>query len=101
MPMPFCGAAEEEDADGTFFKEAPYPAFSTAWIMAAAFVLSSSYSTVILLDNKLTAAWDTPGTPATLFCTWAEQAEQVIPVTSNFSFFMRHSFHLPTPQGRI
>ena len=42
----------------------------------------------ILLERRLTVTERTPATLATLFSTCAEQAEQVMPVTSNVFFMM-------------
>lgn len=35
---------------------------------------------------RLTSAEETPSSLLTAFSTWAEQAEQVMPVTENFCF---------------
>src|SRR5690554_6129607 len=48
----------------------------------------SSYSTTMLLAKRLTFTELTPCTWPTALSTAAEQAEQVIPVTANFSFFI-------------
>ena len=71
--------------------EAPYPACSTAAIIFSSESTSSRYSTCILLVSKLTVKASTPSSFATLFSTRAEQAPHVIPVTSNFCFFIMAS----------
>jgi hypothetical protein len=40
----------------------------------------------MLLERRLTLTADTPSTRLTAFSTWAEQAEQVIPVTLKVCF---------------
>ena len=45
-----------------------------------------TYSTSMDPPNRLTLTEDTPGSFSTALVTWAEQAEQVIPVTLNFCF---------------
>ena len=67
-------------------QEAPYPASATAASMAWGEVLSGSYSTVMELDSRFTLTSVTPSNFRTALSTWAEQAEQVMPVTSNFCF---------------
>ena len=52
-----------------------------------------------LLASRLTATAETPSTLATLFSTWAEQAEQVMPVTSNFCFMAAFLSMVPHPGG--
>ena len=49
---------------------------------------SSSYWTVMELVIRLTSAFWTPSSLLTAFSTWAEQAEQVMPVTLNFCFIV-------------
>ena len=65
---------------------APYPASSTALIIPAVSSLFSSNSTCILFVSRFTLTFSTPVSLLTLFSTWEEQAEQVMPVTSNLSF---------------
>ena len=47
---------------------------------------ASSYSAVMELVIRLTSARFTPSSLLTAFSTWAEQAEQVMPVMLNFCF---------------
>lgn len=73
-------------------REAPYPAWTTAWMMLSGARAASSYSTFMELVIRLTSALRTPSSLFTAFSTWAEHAEQVIPVTSNFCFKGNTSF---------
>ena len=68
------------------FTAAPYPASSTALMISAVSSLFSSNSTCMLFVSRFTLTFSTPASLPTLFSTWEEQAEQVIPVTSNLSF---------------
>ena len=62
---------------------APYPAWSTASLIAASTASSPEYVTSMLFLSRLTTAFSTPGTALVVFSTRAEHAAQVIPVTSN------------------
>ena len=56
----------------------------------------SSYSAVIELVSRWTDARLTPASLLTAFSTWAEHAEQVMPVTTNLVFVIYSS---DTPRG--
>ena len=47
----------------------------------------------MLLARRLTLTAETPATLPTAFSTWAEQAEQVMPVTEKVCFIDSTSFH--------
>ena len=68
------------------FTLAPYPAWVTAVIISSVESLDSSNSTCILLVKRFTVTSSMPSNWRTHFSTREEQAEQVMPVTSNFSF---------------
>ena len=67
-------------------REAPYPAASTAAMIASGDSDWGSYSTSMEPPSRLTFTDETPGNFSTALVTWAEQAEQVMPVTVNFCF---------------
>jgi len=58
--------------------------------MASEEAASSSYVTCMELVRRLTFTSATPSSLHTAFSTWAEQAEQVMPVTLNFCFIGLH-----------
>ena len=66
-------------------RDAWYPAFSTAAIIAFAVSMVSS-SACMVPASRFTSALVTPGTARLTFSTRAEQAAQVMPVTVNVSF---------------
>ena len=77
--------------------DAPYPACTTASIIPCSFRISSSYSTCILLVRRLTLTSFTPSSLRTHFSTLEEQDEQVMPVTSNFSFIFTLPLYMIFP----
>ena len=72
-------------ADAADFRLAPYPAFSTASMIASG---EASPSTPMEFVSRLTATEVTPGTEPTAFSTRAEHAAQLIPVTLNCCIFL-------------
>ena len=57
-------------------------------MMAGTLVFASSYSSCMLFVSRLTLTSFVPSTFATAFSTRAEQAEHVMPVIVNCSFFI-------------
>ncbi len=80
--LPWACAAPCPGAAG---RDAPYPAFSTADTICSG-VGPPSQSTVIEPPSRFTFTSHTPSSFRTALSTWAEQAEQVMPVTLNFCF---------------
>ena len=72
------------------FKEAPYPASSTAWMTSEAEAVPS---TPIEFVRRLTEQAVTPGTLETAFSTLALQAAQLMPVTVYCSIFNPPGIH--------
>ena len=68
------------------YSSIPYPSPSTACIICSRASMFSSYSTAILSPISDTSAVFIPFNFRTVRSIPAEQAEQVIPVTVNFSF---------------
>ena len=73
------------EAAGEVCGEARYPACSTALRISSSPVCPGSKRTVMLLARRFTWTSSTPSTFLTARSTAAEQAEQVMPKTSNFS----------------
>ena len=71
------------------FLKAPYPAFSTASIIAFSLAVPS---TPIEFVSKFTEQEVTPGTPKTAFSTLALHAAQLIPLTLYCSISEKFSF---------
>lgn len=83
---PETGVAAAEEPEAATRGYAPYPAFFTAALIAAAVSGVPSYYTSMEFFSKLTTALSTPGTPFVVFWTRAEHAAHVMPVTSNVCF---------------
>ena len=73
---------------------APYPAWTTASMIPCSWITASLNSTCMLLVRRFTLTSFTPSSLLTHFSTLEEQAEQVIPVTSNFSFIALPSYNI-------
>ena len=78
------------------FTEAPYPAFSTAEIIAPSSIADSSNTTDMLFLSRFTDTSETPSSALTHLSTREEHAAQLIPVTSNCSCFILSIY---TPRG--
>ena len=85
----FCDVPLLSDAVCDVFKDAPYPASSTAFITASSLAIPS---TPIELVRRLTEQFSTPSTFDTAFSTRLLHAAQLIPVTI-YCFIIK--YHLP------